>query len=149
MRKLEGDAEGLVLAEPRPAVCATVLSDGRCTRRRYGSISMATRSFTTWHEGVKARADARTPPVALRPGRPAAVAFVSIQGVADATMTWRPLVGRRGSAAGTWAPTAPRSTAANGVPGELLVRVRPTKVVGYVEMAARPRADHAGIAEPR
>jgi hypothetical protein len=23
----------------------------------------------------------------------------------------------------------------NGVPGELLVRVRPTKVVGYVEMA--------------
>ena len=97
--------------------------------------------FTTWHEGVKARVLTREPRLSLcvQDDQPP-FAFVSIQGVAEviddveAVKVWA-----AGSVGGSWAPTAPRSTAARtAFRGELLVRVRPTKVVGFVEMAGAP-----------
>ena len=94
--------------------------------------------FTTWHEGVKAHVLTREPRLSLcvqDDQRP--FAFVSIQGVADviddveAVKVWAARIGGRYMGA----DRAEEYGRKNGVPGELLVRVRPTKVVGYVEMA--------------
>ena len=64
-------------------------------------------------------------------------AFVSIQGVADviddteAVKVWAARIGGRYMGA----DRAEEYGRHNGAPGGLLVRVRPTKIVGYVEMA--------------
>jgi general stress protein 26 len=67
MRKLENDAwKDFVLAEPRPAVCAIVLTDGRphATPIRI-DLDGDDIVFTTWHEGLKARVLPRDPRVSI------------------------------------------------------------------------------------
>ena len=53
MRKIEGDGwKAFVLAEPRPAVCAIVLSDGRPHATPvWIDLDGDEVVFTTWHEG--------------------------------------------------------------------------------------------------
>ena len=86
MRKLEGDAwKDFVLAEPRPAVCAIVLSDGRPHATPvWIDLDGDDIVFTTWHEGVKAHVLTREPRLSLcvQDDQPP-FAFVSIQGVAE------------------------------------------------------------------
>ena len=116
MRKLEGDAwKDFVLAEPRPAVCAIVLSDGRPHATPvWIDLDGDDVVFTTWHEGVKAHVLTREPRLSLcvQDDQPP-FAFVSIQGVAEviddveAVKVWAARIG-----GGSWAPTARRSTAA-------------------------------------
>ena len=140
MRKLEGDAwKDFVLAEPRPAVCAVVLSDGRPHATPiWIDLDGDEIVFTTWHEGVKAHVLTREPRLSLcvQDDQPP-FAFVSIQGVADViddvevVKVWAARIGGRYMGA----DRAEEYGRKNGVQGELLVRVRPTKVVGYVEMA--------------
>lgn len=57
MRKREGDAwRDFVLAEPRPAICAIVLSHGRPHATPiWIDLDGDDIVFTTWHEGLKAR----------------------------------------------------------------------------------------------
>ena len=128
MRKLEGDAwKDFVLAEPRPAVCAIVLSDGRPHATPvWIDLDGDEIVFTTWHEGVKAHVLTREPRLSLcvqDDQRP--FAFVSIQGVADviddveAVKVWAATIGGRYMGA----DRAEEYGRKNGVPGELLVRL--------------------------
>jgi PPOX class probable F420-dependent enzyme len=107
MRKLVGDEwKDFVLAEPRPAICAIVLSDGRPHATPiWIDLDGDEVVFTTWHEGVKAHVLTREPRLSLcvQDDQPP-FAFVSIQGIADviddveAVKVWA-------------APSVPRSTA--------------------------------------
>jgi PPOX class probable F420-dependent enzyme len=144
MRKLEGDEwKAFVLAAPRPAICAVVLPDGRPHATPiWVDLDGDEIVFTTWHESLKARilpSDGRVS-ICVQDDRPP-FAFVSIQGVAtitdepEAVKVWAARLGGRYMGA----DRADEYGRKNGVPGELLVRVRPSKVVGFVEMA-RPAA---------
>lgn len=140
MRKIEGDDwKDFVLAAPRPAICAVVLSDGRPNATPiWIDLDGDDIVFTTWHESVKARVLAREPHVSLciQDDQPP-FGFVTIQGKAtvsddlDAVKMWAARLGGRYMGA----ERAEEYGRKNGVPGELLVRVRPTSVVGFVEMA--------------
>jgi len=143
MRKLEGDDwKAFVLESPRPAVCAILLSDGRPHATPvWIDLDGDDVVFTTWHEGLKARNLPRDGRVSLcvQDDRPP-FAFVSIQGIAtvsddpEAVKVWAARLGGRYMGA----DRAEEYGRKNGVPGELLVRVRPVTVVGYVEMAGAP-----------
>ena len=94
--------------------------------------------FTTWHEGIKARVLPREPRVSIcvQDDQPP-FAYVTIRGEAsvtddlEAVKAWAARIGGRYMGA----DRAEEYGRKNGVPGELVVRVRPIKVVGFVEMA--------------
>ena len=140
MRKIEGDGwKAFVLAAPRPAICAIVLSDGRPHATPvWVDIDGDEVVFTTSQEESKGRALPREPRVSLcvQDDQPP-FGFVSIQGVAaviddgEAVKVWAARIGGRYMGA----DRADEYGRKNGVPGQVLVRVRPTKIVGYVEMA--------------
>ena len=94
--------------------------------------------FTTWHESVKARALQREPRVSICVDREEPpYDYVRVDGIAEVIDS--PELVRR------WATRlrvrymgearADEFGAKNGVPGELLVRVTPTRVVGRAEVA--------------
>jgi PPOX class probable F420-dependent enzyme len=140
MRKLEGDGwKSFVLAEPRPAICAIVLSDGRPHATPiWIELDGDELVFTTWHESAKAKVLPRDPRVSIcvQDDQPP-FAFVTIQGEAriiddlEQLKVWATRIGGRYMGA----DRAEEYGRKNGVPGELVVRVRPRKVVGFVEMA--------------
>ena len=140
MRKLEGDAwKDFVLAAPRPAICAIVLSDGRPHATPvWIDVDGEEIVFTTWHEGVKAHVLTREPRLSLcvQDDQPP-FAFVSIQGVADviddveAVKVWAARIGGRYMGA----DRAEEFGRRNGVPPELVVRVTPTRIVAKVGIA--------------
>ena len=128
-----------VLAEPRPAVCAIVLSDGRPHATPvWIDLDGDEIVFTTWHEGVKAHVLTREPRLSLcvqDDQRP--FAFVSIQGVADviddvgAVKVWAARIGGRYMGA----DRAEEYGTRNGVPGELLVRLTPERIISAFDVA--------------
>jgi PPOX class probable F420-dependent enzyme len=140
MRKLVGDEwKSFVLAEPRPAICAIVLSDGRPHATPiWIDLDGDDIVFTTWHEGLKAKVLPRDPRVSIcvQDDQPP-FAYVTIRGEATVTddlaavKVWAARIGGRYMGA----DRAGEYGRKNGVQGELVVRVRPTKVVGFVEMA--------------
>jgi PPOX class probable F420-dependent enzyme len=97
--------------------------------------------FTTWHEGLKARVLPSDPRVSIcvQDDRPP-FAYVTIQGEAtvnddlEAVKVWAARIGGRYMGSDRAAEYGRK----NGVPGELLVRVRVVKAVGFVEMAGTP-----------
>jgi hypothetical protein len=140
MRRLVGDEwKDFVLAEPRPAICAIVLSDGRPHATPiWIDLDGDDVVFTTWHEGIKARVLPSDPRVSIcvQDDQPP-FAYVTIRGEAsvtddlEAVKAWAARIGGRYMGV----ERAEEYGRRNGVPGELVVRVRPTKVIGFVEMA--------------
>ena len=128
-----------LLAGTRTAAVATVRADGRPhVAPVWFLLDGADIVFTTWRDTVKAaniRHDGRvsllvddeTPPFA----------FVQIDGIATlsddlaAVRRWAEAIGGRYMGADRAAAYGAR----NGVPGELLVRVRPTRVIAQAGIA--------------
>jgi PPOX class probable F420-dependent enzyme len=95
--------------------------------------------FTTWHTTVKARSIRRDGRVSLCvDDETPPFSFVRVDGVAqlsedlDELRRWATRIGARYMGA----DRAEEFGARNAVGGELLVRVRPTRIVGHAEMAA-------------
>jgi PPOX class probable F420-dependent enzyme len=124
-----------LLGQARTAKLATVRADGRPhVTPVWFDLDGDELVFTTWHASVKGRAIRRDERVCLcvDDERPP-FAFVMIEGTARVgddpaeLRTWATRIGGRymgADAAGAYG-------ARNGVPGELLVRVRPTRVVAF------------------
>jgi PPOX class probable F420-dependent enzyme len=97
--------------------------------------------FTTWHTTIKARAMRRRPQVSICVDEEVPpYAYVRVDGTAelveDAELlrAWAVRLGGRYMGA----ERAEEFGAKNAVPGELVVRVTPTRVVGRAEMAGKP-----------
>ena len=143
MKPIEGDAwRDFVLEAPRPAICAVLLADGRPHATPvWVDVDGDELLFTTWHESLKAHALARDPRVSLcvQDDRPP-FAFVTIRGTArviddvEAVRSWSARIGGRYMGE----DRAEEFGRRNGVPGELLVRVRVEKISGATEMAGSP-----------
>lgn len=93
---------------------------------------------TTWHESVKAKALRRDPRVALTVDDPTPpYAFVIVEGTATISedpaelVAWATRIGARYMGA----ERAEEFGRRNGVPGELLVRITPTKVIAQADLA--------------
>ncbi|HYD09871.1 MAG TPA: PPOX class F420-dependent oxidoreductase [Acidimicrobiales bacterium] len=89
--------------------------------------------FTTWHESVKGRTLQRDPRVAISvDDETPPFSFVAIEGEAtlsrdlDELRRWATVIGGRYMGEAQAAAFGER----NGVEGELLVRVRPTRIIG-------------------
>ncbi len=136
----EAEWRAFLLDPVRPASVATTRKDGRphVAPVWYDLDDDGTIVFTTGATTAKGYAIRRTGQVALcvYDDRPP-FSFVSIQGQAtysedpDELLAWATRVGGRYMGA----DQADRYGARNAVPGELLVRVRPTKVVAEADLA--------------
>jgi PPOX class probable F420-dependent enzyme len=94
--------------------------------------------FTTQRSNAKGRALARDPRVVLVVDVPEPpYAFVQVQGVAETSEDPAELVRTATALGGRYmgADRAEEFGRRNGVPGELLVRVRPTKVLAQLDVA--------------
>lgn len=124
---------------PRPAILSTVRADGR----PHGApvwidVEDGAIVFNTGADTVKGRNLARDPRVSIvvQDDRPP-FSMVVVEGVAevsndlDDVRRWAARIGGRYMGA----DRAEEFGARNGVPGELVVRVRPTKVVGARDLA--------------
>ena len=127
-------------AGTRTAKLATVSADGRPhVTPVWFVLDGDDLVFTTWHTSVKARSLRRDPRVCVcvDDDRPP-YAFVMLEGTAtiseDVTelRTWATRIGGRYMGA----ERAEEFGARNGVPGELLIRVTPTKIVAEEHIAA-------------
>jgi PPOX class probable F420-dependent enzyme len=94
--------------------------------------------FTTWHDTVKARAIRREPRVSLCVDEQTPpYAFVRVDGLAELSddleelRRWATKIGGRYMGP----DRAEEFGRKNAVEGELVVRIRPTRMVGYAEMA--------------
>jgi PPOX class probable F420-dependent enzyme len=123
----------LLLTSPRTAKVATVLPDGRAhVTPVWFDLDGDDVIFTTWHRTVKARDLRRDPRVSLcvDDERPP-FSFVLIEGTAtlsdnlDEVRAWATRIAGRYMGV----MRAKAYGARNGVAGELLVRVTPTRVV--------------------
>jgi PPOX class probable F420-dependent enzyme len=128
-----------MLAQPRTAKLATVRADGR---PRVAPIWFALGGdvlyFTTWHTTVKAANLKRDPRVCLVvDDETPPFAFVQYEGVAhfvedlDALRHWATIIGGRYMGADQAEAFGKR----NAVPGEYLLRVEPTKIIGMDKMS--------------
>lgn len=97
--------------------------------------------FTTWHTTIKARAIRRLPQVSICVDEEAPpYAYVRVDGTAelveDAELlrAWAVRLGARYMGV----ERAEEFGAKNAVPGELVVRVTPSRVVGLAEIAGKP-----------
>jgi PPOX class probable F420-dependent enzyme len=124
-----------LLARARTAKAATVRPDGRPhIAPVWFDLDGEDVIFTTWHETVKARDLQRDPRICLcvDDDQPP-FSFVMIEGTArlsddvDEVRAWATRIGGRYMGA----MRAKTYGARNGVPGELLVRVTPTRVVAH------------------
>ncbi len=133
------EARAFLSAAPRTAKLATVRADGSPhVVPVWFALDGETLVFTTGAGSVKGRALRRDPRVSLcvEDDRPP-YAYVRVDGTAslsedlDDMLRWAKRIGARymGEA------RAEEFGRRNAVPGELLVRVAPTKVVGVTELA--------------
>ncbi|WP_129675316.1 PPOX class F420-dependent oxidoreductase [Candidatus Chloroploca sp. Khr17] len=134
------EARDFVLTRARTAKLATVRADGRPhVAPIWFDLEGDDVVFTTWHTSVKAANLRRDPRVSLCVDDDAPpFSFVIIEGLA--TLSEDPV------ALKTWATRiagrymGPEQAAAygarNGVPGELLVRIQITHLVGQAEVSA-------------
>ncbi len=97
--------------------------------------------FTTWHTSIKARAIRRRPQVSICVDEEfPPYAYVRVDGTAELVedgellRAWAVRLGGRYMGA----ERAEEFGARNAVPGELVVRVTPSRVVGRAEMAGKP-----------
>jgi PPOX class probable F420-dependent enzyme len=128
-----------LLARPRTAKAATIRHDGRPhIAPVWFDLDGDDMIFTTWHTTVKARDlqhDSRIS-LCVDDERPP-FSFVMIEGIArisddpDEVLAWATRIA--GRYMGTMRAKA--YGARNGVPGELLVRVTPTRVVAHSGVA--------------
>lgn len=95
--------------------------------------------FDTGADTAKGRAIVRDPRVVLTADLPAPpYAFVQVQGVAEISTDPGELLRTATALGGRYmgADRAEEFGRRNGVPGELLVRIRPTKVIAHLDMTA-------------
>ncbi|HMQ31590.1 MAG TPA: PPOX class F420-dependent oxidoreductase [Chloroflexaceae bacterium] len=140
MQKLSAaEARAFLLARPRTAKLATVRADGRPhVAPVWFALDGDDLLFTTWHTTVKAANLRRDPRVCLCVDDEAPpFAFVIVEGLAalsedpDELRAWATRIAGRYMGADQ-AETYGRR---NGVPGEILVRVTPTRLVGQADIA--------------
>jgi PPOX class probable F420-dependent enzyme len=128
-----------LLASPRTAQAATVRPDGRPhIAPVWFDLDGDDLVFTTWHTTVKARDLRRDPRISLCvDDERAPFSFVLIEGTAglsdnlDDVRAWATRIAGRYMGV----MRAKAYGARNGVPGELLVRVSPTRVVAQSGIA--------------
>lgn len=124
---------------PRTAKLATVRSDGRPhVAPIWFALDGEELVFTTWHTTVKAANLRRDPRVCLCVDDDAPpFAFVIVEGLATFSEEPGELLAWATRIAGRYmgAEQAEAYGRRNGVPGELLVRVRPTRLLGQAEIA--------------
>ena len=134
------ECKAFILAKARPAVAAVVLADGRPHATPvWIDLDGDQIVFTTWHESLKARALRRDPRVALSVDDDAPpFSFVVIEGTATVSEDVEDLRYWAGRIGGRYmgADQAEAYGTRNGVPGELLVRVTITRMVGEKDVAA-------------
>jgi PPOX class probable F420-dependent enzyme len=140
MRTLtNAEARTFLLERPRTAKLATVRADGRPhIAPVWFDLDEDTVVFTTWHATVKAANIRRDPRVCLcvDDDQPP-FSYVMIEGIAtladdlDALRVWATRIAGRYMGEMLGASYGQR----NGVPGELLVRVAPTRIVAQANIA--------------
>src|ERR687886_1567443 len=140
MRTLSNaEARAFLLDRPRTAKLATVRADGRPhVAPVWFDLDGETIVFTTWHATVKAANIRHDPRVCLcvDDDRPP-FSFVIIEGTAtfvddlDALRIWATRIAGRYMGQNLAASYGQR----NNVPGELLVRVTPTRIVAQANIA--------------
>ncbi|WP_433506812.1 PPOX class F420-dependent oxidoreductase [Pseudonocardia halophobica] len=123
----------------RTGVLAWTAADGRpLAAPVWFLVEDGTLIFNTGRDTAKGRALARDPRVALAVDLPAPpYAFVQVQGVAETSEDPAELLRTATALGGRYmgADRAEEFGKRNGVPGELLVRVRPTKVVAHLDVS--------------
>jgi PPOX class probable F420-dependent enzyme len=134
MAKMDPEEVGSFLLErARTAKLATVRADGRPhVAPIWFDLDGETLIFTTWHESVKAANLGREPRVSICVDEEAPpFSFVIIEGMASISTDPSDLLYWATRIAGRYmgAELAEAYGKRNGVPGELLVRVTPTKIV--------------------
>ena len=142
MRTMTKDeALAFLVAAPRTAQVATVRSDGRPhISTVWIDVDESHVVFTTWHTSVKAQNIRRDPRISLivDDDRPP-FSYVVVEGEAslieepdpDTLRGWATRIARRYMGD----DLADAFGRRNGVPGELLVRVRPEKIIGHAAIA--------------
>ncbi|MFR9804696.1 PPOX class F420-dependent oxidoreductase [Pseudonocardia sp. RS010] len=124
----------------RTGMLAWTATDGRpLAAPVWFLVEDGTLIFNTGRDTAKGRALARDPRVALAVDLPAPpYAFVQVQGVAETSEDPAELLRTATALGGRYmgADRAEEFGKRNGVPGELLVRVRPTKVLAHLDMTA-------------
>ncbi|GAA2860360.1 PPOX class F420-dependent oxidoreductase [Pseudonocardia halophobica] len=123
----------------RTGVLAWTAADGRpLAAPVWFLVEDGTLIFNTGRDTAKGRALARDPRVALAVDLPAPpYAFVQVQGVAETSEDPAELLRTATALGGRYmgADRAEEFGKRNGVPGELLVRVRPTKVLAHLDVS--------------
>jgi PPOX class probable F420-dependent enzyme len=133
------EARAFLLERPRTAKLATVRGDGRPhVAPVWFALDGDDFVFTTWHTTVKAANLRRDPRVSLCvDDETPPFAFVLVEGLAslsddlDELRRWAECIAGRYMGA----DRAEQYGQRNGVPGELLVRVRPTHVTAQAAIA--------------
>lgn len=135
----DSEALALLLARPRTAKLATVRADGRPhVAPVWFALDGDDLVFTTWHATVKAANLRRDPRVSLCVDDDAPpFAFVIVEGTATISENLEELRAWATRIAGRYiGPDLAESFGQrNGVPGELLVRVRVTRLIGQAEIS--------------
>ena len=139
-RMTDDEARDFLAVGDRTAVFATVQEDGRPHAvPTWYELDGDEIVFTTWHATVKAANIRRDPRVTLVVQDPAPpYDYVSVEGEArliDDLAECRRIATALG-AKYMGAEQAEAFGARNGVAGELVVRIRPTHIFGYKEVAA-------------
>jgi len=128
-----------LLERPRTAKLATVRADGRPhVAPVWFDLDGDTLVFTTWHTTVKAANLRRDPRVSLCIDEDMPpFAFVIFEGIAALSEDPAELLRWAASIAGRYmgSDQAEAFGRRNGVPGELLVRVTPTRVVAKAKVS--------------
>lgn len=139
MRKLNAEqARAFLSSGTRTGKLATVRADGRPhVVPIWFVLDGDDLVFTTWHESVKAHNMLRDARVALCVDQETPpYAYVTVEGTVtmlddpEAGRRWATVIGERYMGADRAAEFGRR----NGVPGEHVVRLTPTKIIGYGEM---------------
>ncbi|NTU81909.1 MAG: PPOX class F420-dependent oxidoreductase [Chloroflexales bacterium] len=136
----DSEARAFLLARPRTAKLATVRVDGRPhVAPVWFDLDGEAIVFTTWHTTVKAANLRRDPRVCLCvDDETLPFAFVIVEGVATLSEDLGELRAWAARIAGRYmgAEQADAYGQRNGVPGEILVRVQPTRVIGQMAIAS-------------
>ena len=139
MRPMTPDEiRAFLVTPPTTAALATVRADGRPHAAPiWFDLDGDDLVFTTWHTSVKAANIRRDPRVVLCvDDQTPPFAYAVVEGIATVddsadVARWAARIGTRY----TGADRAEEFGRRNGVPGELVVRVRPTKIVAHRDVA--------------
>jgi PPOX class probable F420-dependent enzyme len=128
-----------LVAEPRPAILSTIRADGRPHAAPvWIDVEDGAVVFNTGEDTVKGRNIARDPrlSIVVQDDRPP-FSFVMVEGVAETSDDLAAVKRIATKIGGRYmgADVAEQFGERNGVPGELVVRVRPTKVVSMRDVA--------------